>query len=102
MPRWAWPDRSQILQRLEDPRARTLGLRLLAAEREGILDAGARTRWVAFLRDRLLATGDVPRRTIRALNDEIAALGDETTASPAGVIAELRHWIARRTQALQA
>lgn len=98
----AWPDRPQILQRLEDPRARSLGLRLLAAEREDALDAGARTRWAAFLRDRLLATGDVPWRTISALNDEIAALGDEATARHAGVIAELRHWIVRRTQALQA
>lgn len=97
-----WPDRPQILQRLEDPRARTLGLRLLAAEREDVLDADARTRWSNFLRERLLATGDVPWRTVPALNDEIAALGDAATVSHAGVIAELRHWIAARMALLNA
>ena len=97
-----WDQRAAILQRLEDPRARTLGLRHLAAERENVLDVNARTRWAQFLRDRLLATGDVPWRTMAALHDEIAELREADAVSHAGVVAELREWIAVRTARLTA
>ena len=94
--------RAAILQHLEDPRARTLGLRHLAAEREDMLDSNARARWATFLRDRLLATGDVPWRTVPALNDEIAGLSDADAITHAGVVAELRDWIAVQTACLTA
>lgn len=97
-----WPQRPDILQRLEDPRARTLGLRLIAAEQDEVLDAKARARWAAFLRERLLATGDVPWRTIGALNYEIAALNDTDAIAHAGSVAELRGWIDQRTARLTA
>lgn len=81
-------------------RARTLGLRFLAAERNDVLDQAARTRWQTFLRDRLLATGYVPWRTIPALNEEIDALGADAVITQASVVAELRSWVDRRSQAL--
>lgn len=88
-----WEDRRQILQRLEDPRARTLGLRFLASERPDLLDDEARTRWAEFLAERWLTEEKVPWLTVRAARQDITDLPADLASANTETIAAYTAWL---------
>jgi exodeoxyribonuclease-1 len=95
-----WDDRPQILRRLEDPRARTFGLRLIAAERPDVLDESARTRWAGFLAGRWPTEEKVPWLTAHNARQDIAGLPADLARDNAEMITAYTVWLDRRVAML--
>ena len=73
--RQEWPNRIDLIPSIEDARYRELGERVVATEQPQLLTCTQRTRWQAWRRERITATGDNPWLTVaRAMAglDELA------------------------------
>jgi exodeoxyribonuclease-1 len=72
--------RIDLLSSIEDERYRELGERVIATEQPQLLTATQRSRWQAWRRERILATGDTPWLTVAdamAELDELAVVGGQ-------------------------
>lgn len=89
-----WEDRRAVIGRIEDQRFRTLGMRVIAAERSGLLSNDDQVRWEGFLRVRWSAADQVPWHTATKVENEVAALPPGVCDADAEEIDALRFWIA--------
>lgn len=74
-----WPERIQLLGEIEDQRYRQFGRRIVATERFDLLGPEQQRQYATWRRDRLLATGEVPWRTLAAAREEIRELAESAT-----------------------
>jgi exodeoxyribonuclease-1 len=62
--RQEWPHRIGLIPSIEDERYRELGERVIATEQPEFLTDMQRSRWQAWRRERIIATGDNPWLTV--------------------------------------
>jgi exodeoxyribonuclease-1 len=79
--RQKWPHRIGLIPSIDDERYRELGERVIATEQPQLLTGTQRTRWQAWRRERILATGENPWLTVAdamvKLDDLAAAMVGE-------------------------
>ena len=63
------------------------------AEQPQLLTAGQRTRWEAWRRDRLLATGDVPWLTVADAVAELKELSEVAPANQRQLLGDIRNFL---------
>lgn len=71
-----WPARAQIVEDIEDQRYRQFGRRILATERLSLLSPERQRQYADWRRERLLASGDVPWRTLSEAREEVRQLSE--------------------------
>src|SRR5262249_9675036 len=86
-----WPRRSSLVSSIEDERYRELGERVIATEQPQLLTAAQRSRWQAWRRERILATGDTPWLTVA---DAMAELDELSVVGGQGhPLSDIRSWL---------
>ena len=85
-----WPHRVGFIPSIEDGRYRELGERVIATEQPQLLTGIQRTRWQAWRRDRLLATGDVSWLTIAEAVTELEEFSKAAVSGQGQQLSEIR------------
>lgn len=74
-----WPARAQIVEDIEDQRYRQFGRRMLATERLSLLSPERQRQYADWRRERLLASGEAPWRTLSDAREEAQQLSESAS-----------------------
>jgi exodeoxyribonuclease I len=92
--RHEWPARIGLIPSIDDERYRELGERVIATEQPQLLTSTQCTRWQAWRRERILATGDTPWLTVADAAAELDELADAALDDQRQQLCEIRSFLA--------